>query len=304
MASLEVLGHSIVERTIARLHCAGIKAVSVVNESALSEAVGRRFIPEVLLKQAQKGFGELLLMRLGAYAEVDIAELLDFHHDAGTVATRVSDADGPLDFWVLNTAPGAQRGLDLDSPSCYLTPGYVNRLTGARDLRRLVVDAFLGRCEIRPRGREQKPGVWIDDGARIHRSARVVAPAYIGRGSRVRASALITGFSAVERRCVVDYGTVVEDSSMLPYTYVGKGLEVAHAVVDGKHLVNLSRNVALTIEDRKIADRTLSSRRWFRSKEKMARIVRPVSDVVELEPVPCVTPRQQPALRILSKGEI
>lgn len=310
IAALEVLGQSIVGRTVTRLQAAGVNAVSVVSEAGMSPAACRRFVPQVLLQQAKKGFARVLLVRLGAYAEVDFADLLRFHHNAGATVTRVCDAQGPLDIWALDAAPEAQSALSLDppsdagTPSTYLTSGYVNRLTSARDLRLLVADAFLGRCALRPRGREIRPGVWIDDGARVHRSARIVAPAYIGRGARVRASALITRFSNVERRCLVDYGTAIEDSSLLPHTYVGRGLDVAHAVVDGNRLVNLSRNVAVTIEDANILGRTVSTRRWLGLGDKQTELVRPVSPAVEFEPAPYVAPRPAPALRILSKGEV
>ncbi len=310
IAGLEILGQSIVEHTITRLHSAGVNAVSVVHEAGFSLTAGRRFVPDVLMKQARKGFERVLLIRLGAYAEVDFADLLRFHGDGDAGVTRVCDAFGPLDFWVLDSAPGRRSRLNLDSPSDvnppsdYLTGGYVNRLADAHDLRRLVVDAFQGRCAIRPRGREVNPGVWIDDGARVHRSARIVAPAYIGRGTGVRASALITRFSNLECRCLVDYGTAIEDSSVLPYTHVGRGLNVAHAVVEGSRLVNLSRNVALTIRDANLIGPTVSPRHWFGYGGKRAGVAAPITEAFEIEPVPHVAPRPRAALRILSKGEV
>jgi hypothetical protein len=310
IAGLEILGQSIVEHTITRLHSAGVNAVSVVHEAGFSLTAGRRFVPDVLMKQARKGFERVLLIRLGAYAEVDFADLLRFHGDGDAGVTRVCDGSGPLDFWVLDSAPGRRSRLNLDSPSDvsppsdYLTGGYVNRLADAHDLRRLVVDAFQGRCAIRPRGREVNPGVWIDDGARVHRSARIVAPAYIGRGTGVRASALITRFSNLERRCLVDYGTAIEDSSVLPYTHVGRGLNMAHAVVEGSRLVNLSRNVALTIRDANLIGPTVSRRHWFGYGGKRAGVAAPITEAFEIEPVPHVAPRPRAALRILSKGEV
>ena len=309
IAGLEILGQSLVEHTIGRLHSAGINEVSIVREGGFSLTAGRRFVPDVLMKQARKGFEKVLLIRLGAYTEVDFADLLRFHGEADAGVTRVCDASGPLDFWVLDSAPARRRlNLDLPSevnpPSDYLTGGYVNRLADAHDLRRLVVDAFQGRCAIRPRGREMKPGVWIDDGARVHHSARIVAPAYVGRGTRVRASALITRFSNLERRCLVDYGTAIEDSSVLPYTHVGRGLDVSHAVVEGSRLVNLSRNVALTIRDANLIGPTVSRRHWFGYGGKRAGVVTPITETFEIEPVPHVAPRPRAALRILSKGEV
>ena len=39
---------------------------------------------------------------------------------------------------------------------------------------------------MRPSGVEVRAGIWIEDGADVHRRARIVAPAYIGSGSKVR----------------------------------------------------------------------------------------------------------------------
>ena len=312
-ALLEILGQSVVERTVTRLRTVGVKTVSVVHEAALSPVTALRFIPEVLTRHASQGFDKVLLIRVGAYAEVDLVEFLQFHREKGLAVTRACDAYGPLDFWVLDALPKKQFGLNLDSlsdsrvPATYLTKGYVNRLTEARDLRRLVVDAFLGQCAFRPRGKEVRPGVWVDDGARVHRTARVVAPAYIGQSARVRASALITRFSNLERRSLVDYGTAVEDSSILPYTYVGRALDLAHAVVDGNYLVNLSRNAAVTIDDSKMIGRTLSQRRRFgfgyggRQAEALGALH---NDVIQLEPMPHVSAKSRTVLPILSKGEV
>jgi NDP-sugar pyrophosphorylase family protein len=76
-----------------------------------------------------------------------------------------------------------------------------------------------------------------------------VAPAYIGRGSRIREDTLITRCSNIESFSSVDYGTVIEDSSILANSYVGIWLDVSHAVVQGNRLLNLERNVLLEFSD-------------------------------------------------------
>ena len=83
----------------------------------------------------------------------------------------------------------------------------------------------------------------------MHRGARIVAPAFLGRGSRIEEQCLITRCSNVEQNCHIDYGTVVEDSSILPNTYVGIGLDISHAIIHGNILMNLEREVALQISD-------------------------------------------------------
>ncbi len=309
-APLEILGQSIVERTVNRLHSTGVKMVSVVNEAALSSTAALRFIPDSLMKHAQKGFDKVLLIRIGAYAEVNLVEFLQFHREMGVAVTRACDQHGPLDFWVLNAVPKKQYGMSLDSlsdvslPGAYLTKGYVNRLKDARDLRQLVVDSFFGRCAIRPSGREIRPGVWVDKGARIHRTARIVAPVYIGQGARVRASALVTRCSNVERKCLVDYGTAVEDSSILPFTYVGRALDLTHAVVDGIRLVNVKRNIALNVEDSKMVGRRASDRRVRYAGQTVESIAPVGYGSIQLEPVTSASAKQHPALPLFSKGEV
>ena len=100
-------------------------------------------------------------------------------------------------------------------PARYFVRGYVNRLTGPADLRRLAVDALTSRCRLRPQGTESRPGVWMDEGAQVHRDARIVAPIFIGRGARISEQCLVTRCSSIESNCHIDYGTVVEDSSIL-----------------------------------------------------------------------------------------
>ena len=100
--------------------------------------------------------------------------------------------------------------------------------------------------------RELKPGIWVGDGARIHRKARIVAPAFIGAYSKIRASALITRGSAIEHHAEVDCGTVVENSTVLPFTYVGAGLDVMHSVVGFRRLAHLVRKVEVEISDAKL----------------------------------------------------
>lgn len=308
IASLKILGQSILQRTIDRLHSAGVRAISVVSEGGVDQS----FMLGALLKQASKGFKKVLLIRLGAYVEVDYVELLKFHYEAGATVTRICDADGPLDFWVLNPTPVLGREINLDTPAevggdqplLYLTTGYVNRLEDARSLQRLAEDSLLGRCAMRPRGEEIERGVWVDVGARIHRSATILAPAYIGRGTRVRASASVNRFSAIEECCLVDHGAVIEHSSILPDTYIGKGIAVAHAVVDGNRLMHLRSDISVTIDDAKIIGRAPSGWHSFRYGDKKTELLQPAPKVVGLEPVAYKPPPQRPALRIFSKGEV
>ncbi|HSZ64107.1 MAG TPA: hypothetical protein VK828_20080 [Terriglobales bacterium] len=277
LTCVEILGRSVVERTIERFVKADVQAISIqVERGALDllptfrtsfSNVEIRAAEEVwsgvgaaLQEFSEDGIDFAFVCRANAYIEADLVDLFQFHRQTRQTVTRASDNEGFLDLWISGCSKAAQAMFadpettprsDKDGgwPVTYFVKEYVNRLAHPRDLRRLVADAFRRRCEVVPVGREIRPGVWVDEGTQIDRRARIVAPAYLGCGSTVREDTLITRFSNIESFSFVDYGTVIEDSSILTNTYVGIWLDMCHAVVQGNQLLNLAHNVSLEIAD-------------------------------------------------------
>lgn len=273
-ACVELFGQSVLERTVARLKKAGLRNITVIAGSdcisfqetndvriAIPQRAEDRWtsVQRALLKNVQRGIGTVLIAELGAYVELDPAAALQFHRAKAQPITPIHDALGSLSYWIVDAASvvSSANGFPLppdedriiNGPAPYTVPGYVNRLTDARDFRRLVVDAFLGRCSIAPVGREVKPGVWVESGARLHKTARLVAPTYIGCNTRVQAGAVITRYSNLERNCKVGEGSLVSDASLFPHTMIGRGLDVSTALVSGNDFVHIGRDVSLRIDD-------------------------------------------------------
>jgi NDP-sugar pyrophosphorylase family protein len=285
LACVEILGRSVLERTIERLCRVGVQIISVVMDEASSNLHSAFRGPlnnvtlhitnepwavaaQMLSEYADSAIETALVAELGGYVEFDAEEMLQFHRQQRQASTRAFHGQRALGFWVIDCNRTDNTGGHFDfwavpatRSAGYALGGYVNPLAHARDLRRLVVDALQGRCQLSPIGREMKPRVWVDEGAHLHRRARVVAPAYIGRASSVREDTLITRFSNVESFCEVDYGTVIEDTSVLSNSYVGIWLDVPHAVVCGGKLLNLSRNVTLDVADASLLRRNIALRK-------------------------------------------
>lgn len=282
----DILGQSVLDRTVARLRHAGVRTISVIGGRNLASLPSNHDVEIIeagnsfarwpaaqrkMREQGAQGIETVLMIGLGAYMELDVAQAVKFHRAKGAPLTQLEDIQGPLDFWVVdskwfNTAAngctlpfryGEFPGLPVPCPMT----GYVNRLAEARDLRRLVLDAFLSRCELKPRGREVRPGIWADEGARVHKLTRLVAPIYLGRSTKVGPSAVITRFSNLERHCQVGAGTVVDSTSVLPHTVLGKGLDVSNAVVDGNKFLDVNRNLVLQIDDPRLI-RDSAPRNW------------------------------------------
>jgi hypothetical protein len=216
LALVDVLGKSVLARTIERLQAAGTThCVVVTNETEeqyLSPIQAMKGVEVVktasgeLWKTAEEkfeGFSFLpsdmvVLIRLDGYYEIDFEDLIGSHYRSESRVSRVwKNAITPMDVWVVSAArrkeatflcQTALRRTRTESvrfvskPETYLLP-----LNTAADLRKLADDALHLRCDARPDGKEVRPGIWYGDRARVHKSARMVAPAYVGRRFRFSA---------------------------------------------------------------------------------------------------------------------
>jgi len=282
IAYLDVLGMAIMERVLLRLQDYGISSTTVISNFGTPDGPFKRFSsvkrPEVqrvetdgqqfwqvaddqFEKCRQAGADLVLVLRIGPYVDIDYETLIQHHLDHHCAVTAAVDTDGMrLDQFVLNASARNDAATLFSSRMTRLRKqeepfrftGYVNRLRDASDLRRLAVDGLLARNSVHPQGRQVRPGVWVQRPAHIHRKARIVAPAFIGAHARIRDAAVITRGSVVEHHAQVDCGTVVEDSTLLPFTCVGAGLEVAHSVSGFYRLIDLPRRTEVEIKDGKI----------------------------------------------------
>ncbi|HET9407811.1 MAG TPA: hypothetical protein VFO39_11285 [Candidatus Sulfotelmatobacter sp.] len=271
-ACVEILGRSVLERTVQKFFESGAERVSVLVDKAAAESlpIMRGSYPALELVEVDdclaglsktlefysaSGVENAFIQSASIYSDCDYLDFKEFHRSRRQAITRAFDRQGTLDLWLVDCSKVQQLGIshllsqNSNRGSSYCIREYMNRLTEPADVRRLVVDAFRRRCDLRPEGSETRAGVWVEEDTDIHRRARIVAPAYIGRGSRLQEDTLITRYSNIESRCLIDYGTVIEDSSVLSDSYVGIWLDVCHAVVYGSKLMNLPRNVALEFAD-------------------------------------------------------
>jgi carbonic anhydrase/acetyltransferase-like protein (isoleucine patch superfamily) len=216
-----------------------------------------RAAEEAFEAQGQAGAELIVVVRLGAYAEVELDPLIQFHLDQRNYITQVVATDGPLDFFVVsasrrNDAAFLFRhklGNTRVQTERFQTRGYANRLRTPADLRALAFDSLMQKTSIQPVAKQARPGIWVASGARVDRHARLVAPCYIGTLSRIKAGSLITRGSSIEHHCVVDRGSVVEASTLLPLSYLGGGLDLAHSVLGSRRIYNAKHGAELEVED-------------------------------------------------------
>jgi len=98
-------------------------------------------------------------------------------------------------------------------------------------------------------GSRKTEGVVIGRGARIHPSAVISGPAYIGEFSEISKGVELARGSIVCRDCVVDSGCTVRESIIMPGTYVGKDLDVVGCLADHGVLYNARLGTEIKIAD-------------------------------------------------------
>lgn len=283
IATLEILGKPVADHVIDRLQRFGVDSVTLIAATGARERGTRRGVnvvtaaPDQLWRSAetvfnlyaQAGAEIVVALRLGPYVEFDLEQILYFHHERKNRVTRVVESNGSsLEMCVIDASRRNDAAVLFRSelnatrlPSeDYVFSGYVNRLREIGDVRQLTQDALMLDCELRPDAEQIRPGVWVDEGAEISKDARVVAPCFIGTGAKVQSGAVVTRMSAVERNAEIDFGTVVENSNVLPLSYVGPGLDVCHSVLGYSKIASLQRNATVAICDAKLTAELSPSR--------------------------------------------
>jgi NDP-sugar pyrophosphorylase family protein len=303
LSTAEVVGCSALERTATRYLEAGVEVVSVLIEAAAAKqlrewrqsqwkskvtfkVVGNvgYAIEQKLSDLARIGLEHSFVQSADLYTETDLKDMASFHQGGRQAVTGAAGSGGPLSFWIVDCLKAAPLRIDRaleesrGHSNIYQVREYVSEIKNSEGLRQFAADILRARCHAAPLGREVKPGLWLGDRVQIHDGARIVAPAYIGRGSTVQADAVVTRCSTIESDCYIDCGSVIEDSSILEGTRVGIWLDICHSVVRGNQMVNLSRGVGVEISDPNVLRSAGSSAISWTDK---AAIDRPVDSLIQ-----------------------
>lgn len=259
---LPILGNDVLHTWTDRIRKLGVTKLWLTS-------LAERDVYSGLARLFQRGVERFLMVKLKSYAEMDLADVVRFHCQGQNSVTDVEDSKGQLGVSILDRVGSAAASQKLEPsgmiPVCperakYAFRGYAKRILSSKERQALIGDALTGACAMRPLGQEIREQVWVGKGVSLADSAQVLGPTYIGDRTVVRAGAVVGPFTSVEHDCIVDCGTRLEESSVLPSTYIGPGLLIRRALVNGGHLEDLQRGVIADVEAAGLA-RTTNARR-------------------------------------------
>ncbi len=247
---MPILGNDVLHSWMERVRKLGVQSLWLASGARADAAT------TALAEFARQGIERLLVIELKSYAEMDLSDLLRFHCERRNPVTEAHDAGGQLGVRLLDR-PALRATGEKHEPCCsaiegartpYQFSGYAKRILSARERQELVGDGLTGACAMRPVGTQIREQVWIGEGVKVATSARIIGPTYIGARTIVTAGTTIGPFASVERDCVVDCGTTVERSTVLPDTYLAPGLLIRNGLVDGGHLEHLGWSAVADLE--------------------------------------------------------
>jgi len=96
----------------------------------------------------EKSLDAVVVTRMGHYIECEWQALVEQHRKYNEAISRAFDSEGPLDLWVVDPSRFSADGnllltLRVTKAAECVIEGYVNRLTGGRDFRRLAKELAL-----------------------------------------------------------------------------------------------------------------------------------------------------------------
>lgn len=136
----------------------------------------------------------------------------------------------------------------------YVMPEYWSDIGTLQHYREAEETMLSGTTGLQLPGVEIEPGVWVDEGAFVHRHAQLIPPVVVGRDARIKSGATVGPFSSVGAGVVIEEDASIEQSMIYDNAYIGKGATVFGAIVGSR--VTMKRE-SRALEGSVIGDRSL-----------------------------------------------
>ncbi|MFH2202036.1 MAG: NDP-sugar synthase [Elusimicrobiota bacterium] len=109
--------------------------------------------------------------------------------------------------------------------------GYWCDIGNLTEYRRSQIAALNGEVDVEIPGRQIRPRVWIEAGARIHPAARLTAPCVIGKRARIGRGAVIGPHTVVGADSTVGPKAILKNCILFDGADVGPGSFLAHSIL-------------------------------------------------------------------------
>lgn len=110
-------------------------------------------------------------------------------------------------------------------------------------------------------GREREDGVRVGHGATIRAGAKLIPPVFIGERCYVGPDAVVGPGAIIGQGSVVERGSQVSNTLVFPGSYIGRGLALKDALVDGSRLIGVASGGRADLTGTYLLDRLMDASR-------------------------------------------
>jgi mannose-1-phosphate guanylyltransferase / phosphomannomutase len=119
----------------------------------------------------------------------------------------------------------------------YVAEGYWSDIGNLEIYRQAQFDMLDGRVQTDIKANQVRPGIYIEDDAKIVDYSSLRAPVYIGRGTYVESQACVDEYSIVGRHNVIKSGSILRQSILWDHNYLGVKAEINGATMCNRSML-------------------------------------------------------------------
>lgn len=113
----------------------------------------------------------------------------------------------------------------------YVTKSYWTDVGNLKEYRQGQRDALDGKISLKIPGRRIRKGVYVGDGARIHPTARLLAPCVVGRDCLIGKNAIIGPDTVIAAKCSIARGASVSNSILWGRVRVAPRVKLDNCII-------------------------------------------------------------------------
>ncbi|PKN01154.1 MAG: hypothetical protein CVU77_06675 [Elusimicrobia bacterium HGW-Elusimicrobia-1] len=113
----------------------------------------------------------------------------------------------------------------------YVTKSYWTDVGNLKEYRQGQRDALDGKISLKIPGRQIRKGVYVGDGARIHPTARLLAPCVVGRECLIEKNAIIGPDTVIAAKCRIARGASVSNSILWGRVRVAPRVKLDNCII-------------------------------------------------------------------------
>ncbi|MCP3670464.1 MAG: NDP-sugar synthase [Gammaproteobacteria bacterium] len=272
-ALLPIGGKPVIEHAIESLYSAGIREITIMLDADAEQVMSvvadgsrwdMRLHYELLgsdsseiysVESAGLSSNEVLLVRGDLLWSMDVQEFLQNVRETGQKRVYGVNGDTPIIIWTdgaveYDSWETSNYTSLLENAPVRITVPTVNKLDSLAEYHQANIDLINARFpHLYPRGMESSNGFILDFGTKVSARNLMSGVACVGRNCNIHKSVQFEKNVVVGDRVLIDRGAKLENTVVLPDTYIGEMVMLKNSIVRGNTIILIDSGLVMELDD-------------------------------------------------------